>query len=349
MIYLIYLVISFILGLLFTLISREIAYRHNIVDRPDNMLKKHEKVTPYLGGLAIYLSFVSSILILSLIGLINISYELIGLIISSTIVFILGLIDDIKHLTPRDKFLGQLIAAIVFIHLVGKTSLFNIELVDFMFTLLWLVGVSNAVNLIDIMDGLAAGVVSIIALNFGCLSIMTGSSTLGIISLLLAGSCIGFLKYNFNPAIIFMGDAGSLFIGFIIATIPVMVFWDTPNVYHVLLPILISIVPIGEIILLIIMRKKAGRSVFSGSRDHFALRLRKLGFTVKQITIVTYIFSFIVGVINICLYVNNFGIKNIVIISEFIIILSVGIWLSKIDMTVDNENVVKNYKVRTKL
>ena len=160
MIYLIYIVMSFVLGLFLTPISRIIAYRYKIVDCPNNMFKTHEKVTPYLGGLAIYFSFVSSIFILNLIGVMDITHEVIGVIISSTVVFILGLTDDIIQISPRAKLIGQLIAGVVFINLVGKTNLFNNEVVDFMFTLLWLIGISNAVNLMDIMDGLSAGTVS---------------------------------------------------------------------------------------------------------------------------------------------------------------------------------------------
>ena len=345
MIYLIYIVMSFVLGLFLTPISRIIAYRYKIVDCPNNMFKTHEKVTPYLGGLAIYFSFVSSIFILNLIGVMDITHEVIGVIISSTVVFILGLTDDIIQISPRAKLVGLLIAGVVFINLVGKTNLFNNEVVDFMFTLLWLIGISNAVNLIDIMDGLSAGTVTIIALSLGCLSIMAGNITIGIISLLLAGSCGGFLKYNFNPAKIFMGDAGSLFIGFIVGTIPVIVFWNEPNLYNVIIPILICSVPIGETIFLIIMRSKDGRSVLLGSRDHFALRLRKIGFGVKQITLITYCFSLIIGVLNIWIcVVNNLLFKNIVILCELIFILLVGILLSKIDMKIENKNQDEKYK-----
>ena len=102
----------------------------------------------------------------------DITHEVIGVIISSTVVFILGLTDDIIQISPRAKLVGLLIAGVVFINLVGKTNLFNNEVVDFMFTLLWLIGISNTVNLIDIMDGLSAGTVTIIALSLGCLSIM---------------------------------------------------------------------------------------------------------------------------------------------------------------------------------
>ncbi|KIO68273.1 hypothetical protein B4064_1763 [Caldibacillus thermoamylovorans] len=345
--YFIFFLISFILSLIITPLAIRLALKYKIVDNPNNLLKTHTKVTPYLGGLSIYVSFVITIVILIWLTEELLSIKVIGFIISFTLVFLLGLIDDIKQISPKAKMLGQIVAAIIFILFVGSTNLFNNVILDCLFTIFWLVGLSNAVNLIDIMDGLSSGTVVTIGLSLGVILILSGNIIAGIFALILAGSSLGFLKYNFNPAKIFMGDAGSLFLGFVLAGIISITYWDAFDFYSLLVPILICIVPIGETVFLIIMRLKAGRSPLLGSKDHFALRLRKLGLSVRKITIITYLFSIsygILGAIIIHLINLNQFFSLALLLIGVIVILSVGYFLSKIDMSEENKKLDEKIK-----
>ncbi len=181
---------------------REAALRFGIVDRPDGRLKKQREPVPYLGGLAIYLSFLVAVALTFRFG-----EEVLGLLLAGSIVVIVGLIDDLGELGPAIKLVGQLIAILVLI----KSGIY-IELaflpptVTIPLSILWLVAVTNAFNLIDVMDGLSAGTAAVAALTLFAVADWNGNMTAAVLLLALAGSCLGFLRYNFEPARIYMGD-----------------------------------------------------------------------------------------------------------------------------------------------
>ena len=222
---------------------------------------------------------------------------------------VVGVIDDKFGLMPRFKLLGQFIAAltavlmgvkVVFMETVaiklGINAVFIKDIIAVLFTIIWLIGMTNAFNLLDNVNGLCAGVGGISALFFGVLAFIHGDIPVAIISFALMGSCFGFLRHNFPKARIFMGDAGSLFWGFMLAFIAVWGSWRTSSVTTSLaIPILILGYPIFDTILVTTKRFLEGRPIFKGGKDHSSHRLAILGFKKKRAVLVLYAVSIALG------------------------------------------------------
>jgi UDP-GlcNAc:undecaprenyl-phosphate GlcNAc-1-phosphate transferase len=288
-------VVALILSLYLTPVMRRAALRFGIVDRPDGRLKKHKRPMPYLGGIAIYLSF-----LLALAFSFRFDQELLGLLLAGTIVLFLGLIDDLGFLTTWIKFVGQLIAVLVLI----KSGIF-IKLVflppyvRILFTFLWLVGMINAFNIIDVMDGLSAGVALFASLAFFSVSLLNGRITIAIVAVTLAGSLLGFLRYNFTPAKIYMGDTGSMFLGFMIGALAINGSYTEKDVLGFLAPVVILGIPIFDTFQVIVARCRRGIPFYRGSPDHYALVLRSAGLSVKGVIWLSYGVAVILGALGI--------------------------------------------------
>lgn len=286
---------SLILSFILTPIFKNIALRFKILDRPTS-LKNHTMPVPYLGGGAIFLAFLLPVLLWG-ISKIGYSKELFSIILGGGIIVLLGLIDDIKKLTWWMKFIVQSIASLILIW--GGTKL-TIEILplsmNLFFTVLWVIGITNAFNIIDVMDGLSAGVAFIASGIFFIIAIMTGNMQVGIMTASLCGATIGFLRYNFKPAQIFMGDMGSGFLGFIISAIAIKEGYTGTNPIALFSPLLILAVPIYDTLLVIYMRLRKRKPIFKGSRDHFALRLVALGLNERRTVLVTYGVSLALGI-----------------------------------------------------
>lgn len=255
------------------------ARRIGWMDRPGGV-KAHREPTPYGGGVAIAVGAVlGSLLTFSLVS----GFDSGTLVILGTagLVFLGGLYDDFRPLGAWPKFAIQGTAAVVLVswdirlHILVLPEFLNIAL-----TVLWVVGVANAVNMIDIMDGLAGAVTGVAALAFGLIGMLFGEPELAIPALALCGAACGFLRYNFRPARIFMGDAGAQFIGFLLAALAIRGSYTTFNDIALLAPVLILGVPIFDTALITAIRIRKGKSPFAASNDHLALRLRRLGFDV---------------------------------------------------------------------
>jgi UDP-GlcNAc:undecaprenyl-phosphate GlcNAc-1-phosphate transferase len=281
--YWIILLISAALSLGLTPLFRKIALRTNFVDSPAGQLKRHTAPVAYLGGLAVYFAFLltlfGSIIFLSPTD----TPKILAVIFGGTIMALLGLADDLFFLKPGLKFLVQFIAAACLIIFgVHIKFIFNPWL-DWVVTLFWVVGVTNALNLIDIMDGLAGGVTVLAALAFVFVPLGGEPNYVNLVAAALAGSTLGFLPFNYQPAKIYLGDSGALFIGFVLASVAMGESYTQTNVVSLAAPILILGVPIYDTILVMFLRFLKGKSMFQGSHDHLALRLRFLGMTVKQV------------------------------------------------------------------
>ena len=207
-----------------------------------------------------------------------------------------GLIDDFGALTPRQKLLGQFIAALVlvrsgtFIKLVFLPTWVAMPL-----TILWVLAVTNAFNIIDIMDGLASGVAAIAALSIAAANFMAQRDAQAFLALVLAGAALGFLRHNFHPARIFLGDAGSMFVGFMLAALSMNAGYTRVNLLAVISPALILGIPLFDLILVMWIRWRIGVPVTKGSPDHFALRLRRCSLTVRETAITTYVIAALLG------------------------------------------------------
>ncbi len=292
---------SFLIAFFSTKLIRNIATNLKIFDVP-NERKIHKKPVPLLGGLAIYVSFVITIFL-------NFSFsiELKGVIIGGTIILLMGLIDDIKHLAAKWKLLGQIVASCTLILCGVKLSFLPSTWWgiggEALLTIIWIVGITNAVNFFDGMDGLATGLIAIGSLSFFVVALITGQQYLGFLTIALAGSCLGFLKFNFRPASIFLGDAGSTFLGFTLAGIAIMGGWAEKNPKVALsLPILVLSVFIFDMIYITIARVFKGvvRSFkewieYTG-KDHLHHRLVTLGFNETQTVLLIYLIAACLGI-----------------------------------------------------
>jgi len=295
---------STLLALVTTPIVIRIARRLDIVDTP-GIRKVHSKPVPRIGGVAIFVSMMALIIpVLLLPNVIGQSFRLIRLKIITLLcaggfVFLVGLIDDIKGLRVRAKLLAQLIAAIVVcgvgirINTIVLTDSLVIDLgwFSWLITILWIVGITNAINFADGLDGLAAG---ICAATCGVIVILTlcfGPPVMTVIMLCLLGSLSGFLFFNFNPAKIFMGDSGSLFLGFTIASSSVLCASKTETVVGLALPVLALGIPILDTLLSMLRRFLERRSMFSPDFGHFHHRLLALGFRQRHAVIAAYLIT----------------------------------------------------------
>lgn len=273
----------FVTALVFSLygtpVAARAAVRFGIVDMPDGTLKTHRGPVPYLGGLAVYVSFV-----LTMALVFDFDQRVLGLLLAGTILVLLGLIDDFGVLGVWPKFLGQGFATLVLIksdiaiHIGSMPDWANLAL-----TVIWIVGATNAFNIIDIMDGLASGIALIAAAFLLVVAFLNGHEPIALMTATLMGSLLGFLRYNAHPARIFMGDTGSLFIGMMLGALAMIGQYDRYNNIGYLSPLLILAVPIFDTVYVMTLRLLRKRNPFKGSPDHFALRLRRLGMPVRAV------------------------------------------------------------------
>jgi len=318
------------LALMFTPIMRVLARKSGVVDMPDG-LKRHRKPTPYLGGVAIYLAFMLSLVCVMVIRR-SVESKLLGLIVGGTIICGLGVLDDYRRLSVWTKLFGQLVAAVVLV-----ISGLRLEIVYLSFPLnvalsiLWIVGITNALNLIDIMDGLTASVAFVASATFFFIAVPTGDLLTAVVSAALAGACIGFVGYNWHPASIFMGDAGSLFLGFMLAGVSISTSYTATNNIALLSPLLILAIPIYDTFYVSILRMAKRKSPFRGSRDHFALRLKAIGLRDQHVVVIVCLISLVLCEASyIATTVSLFGAIFIYIVTFFVFVMT-GRLLSKVE------------------
>lgn len=262
----------------------------------------HKVPIPRMGGLAIFLGFIISVLLFC-----PIDDQMKGILLGSVIIVVMGIIDDITPLRAGLKFLVQILAALIPIYYgVQITCISNPNLfsdnpywqfgwLSIPITVLWIVGLTNAVNLIDGLDGLAIGVSSIGALTMLVIAILVAEPQVALVMAALVGACIGFMPYNMNPAKIFMGDTGSTFLGFILACITIQGLFKFYAVISFVVPFLILGLPIFDTMFAIIRRVSHGQNPMAPDRSHVHHRLIDMGLNQKQAVAVLYVISAILG------------------------------------------------------
>ncbi|TKB92695.1 MAG: undecaprenyl/decaprenyl-phosphate alpha-N-acetylglucosaminyl 1-phosphate transferase [Nitrospira sp.] len=274
-------------------IARQAALKYGIVDAPDGRLKHQKEPVPYFGGLAIYLAF-----LMSLAFTFEFRQDVLGIILGGTIVVMLGLIDDFGVLTPWTKLTGQLLAIFVLIKSGIRIEIAALpEWVDLTLTVFWMVGLINAFNLLDIMDGLSAGVGAASATCLLVVALLQGDQTIAVMLVALIGSLLGFLKYNWHPARIYMGDTGAMFIGLLLGAMAMIGKYPSDHPLSLLTPVFILGFPIFDTLFVMYIRYRRGLPILWGSPDHIAIRLRHWGMSVPQIVITSYVATAVVGVI----------------------------------------------------
>lgn len=281
---------AFIASVLLTPLVKKLAYRVGAVDRP-NQRKVHAKIMPRLGGLAIFLAFLIGVLIYR-----PENQAIIPIIIASFIIILTGVLDDMLEISAKAKFLGQTVAAAIVIFF-GDITIASINLpfggvLDFGYlsiplTLIWIVGITNAINLIDGLDGLAAGVSTIALFTLSAMAFIMNDGFVLMMALILAASSLGFLFYNFHPAKIFMGDTGALFLGFIISVLALLGFKNVTFV-SLVIPVIMLGVPISDTFFAIVRRLLNKQPPFQPDKSHLHHRLISIGFTHKQTVTIIY-------------------------------------------------------------
>lgn len=305
------LILSFALAFFFTPVVRRLAIRFGVVDRPDPR-KVHSEPTPRWGGLAVFGSF-----IIVLLYNFDFSLPLKGIMIGSTILVIVGLLDDKYGLSAKLRIIFQLLAAGIAIYTGARMTFMPDSwwgnAVEIALSFIWLIGLTNAMNFLDGMDGLCSGLAAINAFFFGLVAIGTGQVFFMFISAALSGACLGFLPYNFRKgknAKIFLGDTGSTFLGFALAGIALIGTWAEDNFVAVIVPIIIMAVPIFDMTLTTVMRIKEGKVKTFGEwlhftgKDHFHHRVADMGFGRRRTVQVIHLIA-------ICLGINGFIIKGV--------------------------------------
>jgi len=296
-------IVACLIAFILTPVAIKLAPKFGFMDIPKDARRMHNKPIPLAGGVAIYIATIVAVLLFS-----DLNSKIIALIVGSTIIIISGLIDDRKGLSPKKKMLFQLLAGLVLV--VGNVrinfftnpfsfgdSIIFLELLSIPATLFWVVGITNTVNLIDGLDGLAAGVSMICSLSLMGIAYKFGYSNVAIIAAVLAGACLGFLPFNFNPAKIFMGDTGALFLGFVLSYISIEGVMKSAAALTIFVPVLILGVPVFDTAFAMIRRKLSGKSMVQADKGHLHHRLLALGLTQKQTVLVLYTISIIFGIL----------------------------------------------------
>ena len=264
-------ILSFLLTLYGTPLAQRVAFRYQLLDQPDGKLKKHAQPVPYMGGVIVYFAFISPI---SLMFAFN--QQLLGILFASSILLLVGLFDDFKALTPGIKFLFQIVVTYILLKSgIGIDLVFFPHWLDLGLSFLWILTVINAFNIIDIMDGLAASIGAMSALTIFIISLYTSDFLISILSISLAAALLAFLKFNWEPARIFLGDAGSMILGLIIGSLTMMVSYTRFNKLAFVSSLFILGIPLFDLAYVSILRISKGKMPFWGSPDHFALRLQK--------------------------------------------------------------------------
>ena len=326
--------VALIVTFLVTPFVIKLAKKVGAVDVPKDNRRVHKVPIPRLGGLAIYIGFIVSILMS-----VKITNQLLAILASATILVVMGFFDDRKPLKAKLKFIIQIVAACIVIYFgvkinrvtnpmhffAGGKRWIELGMWSYPLTLVWIVGVTNAINLIDGLDGLAAGVSTISAVSLFSVALVAKQPQLGLLmSAILAGSTIGFLPYNFNPAKIFMGDTGSLFLGFMLASISVVGVVKSYAALSILIPIFAIGIPIFDTLFAMLRRFLNGKSMMEADKGHLHHRLLDIGLSQKQAVLTLYLVSAILGFSAVALVEVTLKVAIALVLAVFLLV-SMGV------------------------
>jgi len=277
-------VLAFLLSLRATPLAAAAGRKLGLVARPDGVLRVQAEPVPYLGGLALYGSFLISYALVF-----ELDRRILGLLLAGSVVVVLGLVDDFGQLRPGAKLFGQLVAAFVLVK-SGIRIQWDVlpPALQIAMTVLWVVAIMNALNFLDVMDGLAAGISFVAAAFLLVLALRNGDALVATFTAALLGSLLALLRHNFEPARIYLGDTGSLFLGLMLAALSITPSYSESNPLAVLSPLLILFVPCFEIAFTTAARILRGRNPLHGSRDHPPVRLRDSGWPVRRVVLACY-------------------------------------------------------------
>ena len=296
------LAVALVISYLMCPLVKSFAYKIGAIDVPKDNRRMHKKPVPRLGGLAIFLGFIVSMLLFT-----KIDGEMQGILLGAVIIVVLGVVDDMTPLRAYFKFFVQIVAALVAVfhgvvietlsnpNIFSQNPYWNLSWLAIPITVLWIVGITNAVNLIDGLDGLACGVSTISALTMLVIALLVSEGDVAIIMASLVGACLGFMPYNRNPAKMFMGDTGSTFLGYILATISIQGLFKYYAIVSFAVPFLVLGLPMFDTIFAIVRRLAHGQNPMAPDRGHIHHRLIDMGLNQKQAVAALYVVSSILG------------------------------------------------------
>lgn len=312
-----------------TPLVKRLALKWKVVSYP-NARRVHTSAMPQMGGLAIFIGVTVAFVYIMLHPNLPYWHEAIGIFLGSIIVLITGMIDDKYQISPRKKLLGQLLAATVVVASGLSIDMVNLPFngrwdlswLGIPFTILWIVGVTNAINLIDGLDGLAAGVSAIATATMLVMAILMGNVVVILYACALLGATLGFLYFNFHPAKIFMGDTGALFLGFMLASLSVLGFKHV-TFFSFIIPIVMLGVPIWDTLFAIVRRKLNNQPISMADKGHLHHRLLQMGFSHQQTVLIIYGISMIFG-----LNAIIFSVSTLWVALTMLVVLLLGIQFS---------------------
>ncbi|MDD4200417.1 MAG: MraY family glycosyltransferase [Eubacteriales bacterium] len=327
------LIVAAIVATAFTPLSIWLAPKLGAMDIPLDKRRVHNKPMPRFGGMAIYLGMMASLALFAMND-----RGIIPAMVGCTLIFILGAIDDVKGMKPLVKFSGQTVCAIVVYSMglriqfitnyFGEGNMAFGQVACFTVTVIWLVAITNAINLMDGLDGLAAGISGISALCIGYVSYINGQYIPTIGMMAVAGACIGFLPFNFHPAKTFMGDSGAQMLGFIIAALSVLGTVKSATLVIVVIPALVLGLPIFDTLMAIIRRTIRRQSIGTADKEHLHHRIMKAGFGQRRSVLLMYSVSGIMGIVAVLysrdLLVECIGLAMVAILIIGVILTDTG-------------------------
>lgn len=355
-----FMIFAFIVSFAFTFATtplvRRFAFKIGAIDIPKDNRRMHKKPTPRIGGLAIIFGFTVATLCFA-----QPSRQLYGTLAGAAIIAVMGVIDDCKNLPAKLKFVIQIIAALVVVFAGDiKIDVFTNpnflsdnpywvlpEWLSVTLTVIWIVFITNAVNFIDGLDGLAAGVSAIMSISLVFISIRVGEYSIAILGIALMGSCFGFLPFNFNPAKIFMGDTGSTFLGFMLATLSIQGVFKSYAVISFAVPLLILGLPLFDALFAMIRRILRGQSPMTADRGHLHHRLVDMGFSQEQTVFILYAISGVLGITAVLLAESGV-LRALLLVICVLILLLIGSMLGKnsyVHQHQDNRNLTDDNEI----
>ena len=336
--------LAFLLSFAMTPIVKNFAIKVGAIDVPNDARRMHDHPIPRMGGLAIFMGFLLTVVLFADLG-----KQIQGVLLGAIIIAALGAIDDIVSLSAWTKLAGQLLAAIVavchgvVIHLVMNPNIFSenafilLEGLSVPLTIIWIVGVTNAVNLIDGLDGLACGVSAIASLTMFVVALLVSESNVAVVLAALMGACLGFLPYNMNPAKIFMGDMGALLLGYVLATTSAVGMFKFYAVVTFIVPLLALALPLLDTAFAIVRRLLKGQSPFSPDRGHFHHRLVDMGLTQKQAVAIMYALSAMLGLCAVVV-VSTGTVRICLLVLAVFVALAIGKFITDAFIRTDKDN-----------
>ncbi len=325
-------IVALVISFLMTPPVKDFAAKVGAIDVPKDGRRVHDHPIPRMGGIAIFLGFVISLLLF-----VNMSTQVMGLLVGAVIIAMMGAVDDIVNLNPWAKLAAQLLAAIVAIRsglvfdVISNPNVFAEETTIYIghlsvpLTIIWIVGCTNAMNLIDGLDGLAVGVAAISSTSMLIVSLLVAEPVVSVILVALTGACLGFMPYNMNPAKIFMGDVGSQLLGFVLATASIMGLFKFHAVFTFFVPMLSLALPLTDTAFAFCRRISHGQSPFHADKGHFHHRLLAMGLSQRQAVAVLYSISAVMGLFAVILAAETALLRIICLVA--IAAITFSIWL----------------------